>query len=266
MRTSSRVSSPPDDRDLRLEIGIGGGARRRIGHRLERRRRRRHVRCLRKRDAGGQRQHGDDSRCDTLRQRMGDGYSHLDSSKSRVAIGAFCPRRAGVARDHDCSTDLVFPQLSAARPGTIEHAGQLPPRTPCNNDGVRYAPWRGRAQSCRRQAAHARRGLPASGRHAHARSRRRFVVPLSRVPRAARPAHVARRADGRDARRAVDAAENRRGHQAGLLRRRVRRAGQDIPRRLYPSTRRTAPPMPDDLVRADRAAARAGARATAGRC
>ena len=56
-------------------------------------------------------------------------------------------------------------------------------------------------------------------------------------------------------------------YKARRVRLRVRRQGQDLPRRrVSASTRRTARAMPDDLARADRAAARGGARRSAGRC
>ena len=97
--------------------------------------------------------------------------------------------------------------------------------------------------------------------HAYARAGRRVVVSLSRVPRAARSSHVEGRADRRAARRAGDVAPNGGGHQAGVLRRRVRRAGQDVPRRLV--SRVQGEPRGDARRprAADRAAARARARA-----
>ena len=85
--------------------------------------------------------------------------------------------------------------------------------------------------------------------HALARPGRRFVVSLPRVPRAARPAHARRRADGRAARRAFRCcAESSRTASRTTSRscstRRARRSATS----WYPQYKANRPPMPDDLA------------------
>ncbi len=102
--------------------------------------------------------------------------------------------------------------------------------------------------------------LPVCG-HAYARSGGWIVVPVSRVPCAARPSHVDGRADRRAARRRFDVAPDSRRRQARLLRRRVRRAGQDVSRRLVSAIQGESPADAGRSRAPDRAAARSRPRA-----
>ena len=129
----------------------------------------------------------------------------------------------------------------------------------------RPAPARAEADSG--PPADADRPVDSHGARSGPGPRRRLVVSVPRLPRAAAADQLARRAHRRGARRAQHAAASLlRGVRPQPHRRGVRRAGQDLPRRAVRRVQGAPPADAGRPARADRAAARRGRAPWACRC